>query len=356
MDPLRIGILGAARIAPIAIIAPAQEVGARLVAVAARDRGRAQEFADEHGIERTVADYDALVRDPEIDVVYNPLPNGLHAPWNLAAVRAGKHVLSEKPFAANAAQAREVAQAAVAAQVHVLEAFHYPFHPVFRRLCELIEQGAIGQVRHVEAPMRMPAPAPDDPRWRLELAGGSTMDLGCYAFHVGRHLGVRFAGGEPIIEAAIARERDGLPGVDERLSVEARYPGGATADLGSDMDAGGDMDGDHWDFHLRVTGTTGSIRCANFVQPHLDDTLQIRRDGREVVTENVGALSSYTYQLEAFTALVREGRSVGYDPLADAITQAEFVDAAYRAAGLDPRPHNAETSRFSSELRFEREV
>ncbi|MDO5627597.1 MAG: Gfo/Idh/MocA family oxidoreductase, partial [Mobilicoccus sp.] len=243
IEPLRIGILGAARIAPTAIVEPARDVGARLVVVAARDEVRARQFAEEHGVERITGDYAALVDDPEVDVVYNPLPNGLHAPWNLAAIRAGKHVLSEKPFAANAEQAREVAQAARAAGVHVLEAFHYPFHPVFLRLCEIVEEGAIGEIRHVEAPMRMPAPGPYDPRWRLDLAGGSTMDLGCYAFHVGRQLGRRFLGGEPHIERAVARERDGLPGVDERLTVEARYPSGATASLGSDMDAGGDMEG-----------------------------------------------------------------------------------------------------------------
>lgn len=339
MEPLRIGILGAARIAPLSIVAPAHTVGARLVAVAARDRARAQTFAAEHGIERVVDSYEALVTDPDVDVVYNPLPNGLHGPWNLRAAQAGKHVLAEKPFASNAAEARQVVAAARTAGVHLLEAFHYPFHPVFTRLCALIEAGAIGQVRHVEAPMRMPAPAPDDPRWQLDLAGGSTMDLGCYGFHAGRHLGRRFCGGEPTITTAIARERPGHPGVDERLSVEAQYPSGATAALGSDMNAGDDMDEPgQWDFHLRVTGTTGSVRAANVVQPHLDDTIELRRDGREPVVEHTGTRSSYTYQLEAFTALVREGRPLGYDPFEDAVAQAEFVDAAYRAAGLQPRP------------------
>ncbi|MDO5627598.1 MAG: gfo/Idh/MocA family oxidoreductase, partial [Mobilicoccus sp.] len=90
--------------------------------------------------------------------------------------------------------------------------------------------------------------------------------------------------------------------------------------------------------HLTVTGTSGSIRCGNFMQPHLDDSLEIRRDGCPVVVENVGTRSSYTYQLEAFTALVRSSTGVGYDTLVDAVDQAEFVDAAYRAAGLGPRP------------------
>lgn len=335
MTPLRIGILGAARIAPLAIIAPARATGARLVAVAARNASRAKEFADEHGIERAAGSYEELLADPEVDVIYNPLPNGLHAPWNLAALRAGKHVLSEKPFAVDAGEAAEVVAAARAAERTVLEAFHYPFHPLHQRLVELVADGAIGEVRHVEAPMRMPAPGPSDPRWDLALAGGSTMDLGCYAFHVGRHLGRAFAGGEPVVEHAVARERDGRPGVDERLAVEARYPSGASATLGSDMDSG-----DAWDFHLTVVGTRGSVRVPEFLRPHLDDSLVLRRDGRDDVVEHLGTRSSYTYQLEAFTVWLREGRALPYDPQEDAVAQAGFVASAYRAAGMAPRPRS----------------
>ena len=111
--PLRIGILGAARIAEQAIVGPARATGDRLVAVAARDPERAKAFAERHGVERALGSYAEVLADPEVDVVYNPLANSLHGPWNLAAVRAGKHVLSEKPFASNAAEAREVRDAAL---------------------------------------------------------------------------------------------------------------------------------------------------------------------------------------------------------------------------------------------------
>ncbi len=334
-DPVRIGILCAARIAPLAIVSPARATGARLVAVAARNPARAAEFADEHGVERVVDSYDALLADPEVEVVYNPLPNGLHGPWNTAALRAGKHVLSEKPFAVDAGEARDVVAAARSAGRHVLEGFHYPFHPLYRRIVELVTDGAIGQVRHVEAPMRMPTPGPEDPRWDLALAGGSTMDLGCYAFHVGRHLGRAFGGGEPVVERAVAAEHPDHPGVDEWLSVEARYPTGATATLGSDMNSG-----QVWDFHLTVVGTRGSLRAGEFLRPHVDDSLLLRRDGHDDVVEHLADRASYTYQLEAFTALVRDGRALPYDPLEDAIAQASFVESAYRAAGLEPRPRS----------------
>src|SRR5262245_57629949 len=114
---LRIGVLGASRIAELAIVGPARELGHRLVAVAARDPLRARAFADKHGVERVVASYDDVINDPEVDVVYNPLANAQHAPWNLAAVNAGKPVLTEKPFARNRAEAQRVAEAAASTGV-----------------------------------------------------------------------------------------------------------------------------------------------------------------------------------------------------------------------------------------------
>ena len=112
MDTVRIGILGAARIAPSAVIKPAANIGEAVIgAVAARDRGRAETFASKHGIPRVCDSYAALVADPALDAIYNPLPNGLHAEWTIAALEAGKHVLCEKPFTANADEARAVADA-----------------------------------------------------------------------------------------------------------------------------------------------------------------------------------------------------------------------------------------------------
>lgn len=331
-EPLRIGVLGASRIAELSIVKPAAATGHRLVAVAARDVARAQAFAVTHGVERVHATYDDLLADPEIEVVYNPLANGLHGPWNLRAIQAGKHVLSEKPFAANASEAREVTSAARSAGVVVLEAFHYPFHPLFRRVVELIASGAIGEVQHVETMLRMPPPADSDPRWSLELAGGATMDLGCYALHAQRALGMRFLGGEPRVASGSGRERPGHPGVDEALSVELAFPSGATGSAGSDM-----ASPDVWDFHLTVTGSQGMLHVPDYPRPHEDDSLVLRRTGEADVVERLGSRSSYTYQLEAFAAAVRGDGSLPYD-VTDAVPQAELIDAAYRAAGLEPRP------------------
>ena len=130
MSSLRIGVLGASRIAEVAIVSPAAALGHRLVAVAARDRGRAETFAGSYGVERVVDSYADLVADPEVDVVYNPLANAFHAPWNLAAIQAGKAVLTAKPFARNAAEAEQVGAAARTNGTVIMEGFHYLFHPI----------------------------------------------------------------------------------------------------------------------------------------------------------------------------------------------------------------------------------
>ncbi|HET7802498.1 MAG TPA: Gfo/Idh/MocA family oxidoreductase [Humibacillus xanthopallidus] len=305
-EPLRIGILGAARIAPLSIVSPAAATGHRLVAVAARDVARARAFACEHGVERALESYAAVIDDPDVEVVYNPLPNSLHAEWNIRAAEAGKHVLSEKPAALNADEAMRVRDAVAAAGVVFMEAFHYPYHPLFQRVCRLLADGAVGDVQHVEAILKMPAPPDSDPRWSSELGGGSTMDLGCYSLSALRLLSP-YAGGEPRVVSAWREDRPGRPGVDERLFVEVAYPSGATGSGGSDMDCS------ERDFHLLVRGSAGEIFVPMFPVPHEGDSLVLRLDGQPEIVEHLGTRSSYTYQLEAFADAVRRGSRVVTD-------------------------------------------
>ena len=153
MEPLRIGTLGAARITPAALCKPAARLpGAEVVAVAARDEGRAQKFAAKHGIATVHGSYEALLADRNVEAVYNPLPNGLHGKWTLAALAAGKHVLCEKPFTANAEEAEQVAAAASASGLVVMEAFHYRYHPLVTRLLEIVRD-ELGPIRRVETRM-----------------------------------------------------------------------------------------------------------------------------------------------------------------------------------------------------------
>ena len=213
---LKIGVLGASRIAELAIVGPAHELGHRLVAVAARDPQRAQLFAEKHGVERVLASYDEVVNDPEVDVVYNPLANAMHAPWNLAAVAAGKPVLTEKPFARDRAEAQRVAAAADDAGVTVMEGFHYLFHPVTHRALELARDGTLGDLIHVEVRMAMPAPGTTILGGHSELAGGALMDLGCYGLHLMRRLG------HPSIVRAHAEQRS--PASTRGATSSSRFP------------------------------------------------------------------------------------------------------------------------------------
>ncbi|AEM83843.1 Gfo/Idh/MocA family protein [Streptomyces violaceusniger] len=331
-EPLRIGILGAARISGLSLVGPARAGGHRLVAVAARTRGRADAFAAEHGVERVLDSYAEVIDDPEVEVVYNPLANSLHGPWNLAALAAGKHVLSEKPSASNAEEATEVRDAAAKAGTVFMEGFHYLFHPVTRRLHELLGSGELGELRHVETMVAMPAPPGSDPRWSLPLAGGALMDLGCYSLHAQRTL-APWAGGPPHLVTARGGARQGAPDVDEWLDAELAFPNGATGSARCHMAYGALR------MSLRVVGSRGEATAVNFVQPHLDDRVLVRTAGGER-TEELGKRSSYTYQLEAYAARLRQGAPLPLDA-EDALTTMSLIDGCYRTAGFPPRPRAA---------------
>ena len=215
---VRIGILGAARIAPSALIKPARETSEVVVAaVAARDVSRAQAFAAKHGIAKAHDSYEALIADPDLDAVYNPLPNGLHGRWTRAALDAGKHVLCEKPFTANAAEAREVAELAAKSDRVVMEALHYRYHPCASRIEEILASGELGKLERVEAHWCFWMPKFSDIRYDYSLAGGALMDLGCYAVDIVR----RFGGSTPEVVSAQAKLRGprGGPGDDGRVAV-----------------------------------------------------------------------------------------------------------------------------------------
>src|SRR5512135_1936060 len=155
--PLRIGILGAARIAPMALVRPAQQVPeATIVAVAARDPIKAQAFATKHGIPDVHPSYDALLADPAIEAVYNPLPNSLHCEWTIRALDAGKHVLCEKPLATNAAEAERMAEAASRTGRVLVEAFHWRYHPLAARMKNVVESGELGRLRDIETSFCIP--------------------------------------------------------------------------------------------------------------------------------------------------------------------------------------------------------
>ena len=325
MATVRIGILGAARIAPAAVIKPARNLSeAEVVAVAARDRSRADAFASKHGIPTVRDSYAALVADPEIDAIYNPLPNGLHAEWTIAALEAGKHVLCEKPFTANAKEAEDVAAVAARTGLVVMEAFHYRYHPLATRMREIVESGELGTIRRVETALCFPLPKFSDIRYQYDLAGGATMDVGTYTVHLARLLG----GEEPTVVSAEPKLH--TPDVDRAMRAELAFPSGHTGRITCSM----------WSRWLiqtsaRVTGDRGELHVINPTAPQIWHRMRVKSGGT-TRTERFPRRPTYEYQLEAFCAAVLRGEPT-LTPPADSIANMRVIDAIYVAAGMKPR-------------------
>jgi predicted dehydrogenase len=331
MEPLRIGTLGAARITPAALIKPARLVpDVEVVAVAARDRERADQFARKHGIPTVHASYEELLGDPGVDAVYNPLPNGLHGRWTLAALEAGKPVLCEKPLTANASEAERVAAAAAGSGLVVMEAFHYRYHPLVARVVEILRSGELGALRRIDTRACIALPLRHDIRYQLDLAGGAVMDIGCYAIHQARTL----AGSEP--EVVAARARCIRPGVDRWLRGELRFTDSLAGSFECAL-----LSRKLFSLGARVEGEHGTLAVTNLTAPQYFHRLTVRRRDPDTGAERrrrerIKGEATYTYQLRAFLAAVREGAPYPTTP-ADAVANMRVIDAAYRAAGLEPR-------------------
>ena len=323
--PLRIGVLGAARITPMALLKPARQVPeASIVAVAARDPARARAHAAKHGIPRVHDSYAALIADPEIDAVYNPLPNSHHAEWTIRALEAGKHVLCEKPLASNTDEARQMAAAAERSDRRLVEAFHWRFHPLAERMRAVIDSGVLGAVRHVEATMCIPLPLPNDIRYNLALAGGATMDTGCYTISIVRFL----AGAEPTVVSAEARLA--RPRVDRWMRAELAFADGRSGRITCSL-----FSATLLKMQAIVRGERGEMRVFNPIAPHFYNRLSVRT-AAGTTAERVAGDATYTYQLRAFVAAVRTGTPTPTDP-PHAIANMEVIDAVYEKAGLGRR-------------------
>jgi predicted dehydrogenase len=323
---LRIGTLGAAKITPMALTRPARNVEDVVVtAVAARDRQRAESFAKSQGIARVYDDYATLLADPDLNAIYNPLPNSLHAEWTLRALDAGKHVLCEKPFASNADEAERVHQASEQSGLVVMEAFHYRYHPLIQRVRALVASGELGSLQRVETWMCFPLPFKNDIRYQLDLAGGATMDAGCYAIHMARTI----TGEEP--EVLSARPKLVSHEIDGAMDAELRFPSGAEGTIHCSM----------WSRRIAKIAAAvilegGEIRALNPVVPQLFHGLKWRKNGGRWTKEKFGKKPTYEYQLEAFRDAVL-ARKPFPTTTRDAVKNMRVIDAVYRAAGMSPR-------------------
>ena len=325
MSPVRLGVLGAARITPAAIVKPARNsTDAELVGIAARDRARADAFASKHGVPRVFDTYADLLADPDIDAIYNPLPNGLHAEWTIAALEAGKHVLCEKPFTSNAKEAEAVAAVADRTGLVVMEAFHYRYHPLAARMRTLVESGELGTLQHVEASLCFPLPKFSDIRYQYDLGGGATMDVGSYTVHLTRLLGLE----EPTVTSATAKLR--TPDVDRAMTAELAFPSGHTGRITCSM-----WSTDVLKTIVRARGSRGELHVINPTNPQVWHRMRVKVDGVSR-TERFSRRPTYEFQLDAFTAAVLRGEPT-LTPPSDSIANMRVLDAIYVAAGMQPR-------------------
>jgi predicted dehydrogenase len=324
---MRIGLLGAAWIAPRAIIGPARQViGTEVAAVACRDPGRARAFAAEHGIPIAHESYAELVEDDSLDAVFVALVNSLHAPWALAALDAGRHVLCEKPLAANAADSRNMVTGAHQAGRILMEAFHWRFHPFASRMLELSQR--IGSLKRAVAYAHQYVEPPNI-RLHYELAGGVLMDLGCYEVHWLRAI----TGEDPEVSAAQATE--GPEGVDLTMEAELVFPCGLNAVVDCSMvDKEASLPGSVW---LHIEGSDGVLDMVNPLVPQAGNRISGRLADGTQIDESVDTGISYAYQLESFVRVVA-GIERPVTGGLDAIRNMAAIDAVYIAAGLPVRP------------------
>lgn len=323
MTTLTWGVLGAARIAR-ALIPAIRASGGEVTVLGVRDPGsaRARAFAAEWGIRQVGTYQDVIASD--VGAVYNPLPNDAHLPWTEAALRAGKHALTEKPLTLNAGEAQALADTAAQTGRVLLEAFAYRFGPHVARLREIVGSGALGEVRSYRGAFGFPLTNPDDFRWDAERGGGALYDVGCYAVNLARLLL-----GEPERVTAQARWTPG--GVDVGLSGTLHF--GQTSQeqaLGS-LDCAFDWGAEASQL-LTVVGTAGRLTMdgAFHSKPQGDLTLRVRTAAGER-EETFPPLDGYAAMVAHFQRVAR-GEEEALFPPEDAVRQARVLDALFAAA------------------------
>src|SRR3954452_6193048 len=305
------GVLGAARINQSVLEGAALAEGASVVAIAARDRERAEAQASQFSIGTIHGSYEELLADPDVEAVYIPLPNSLHVEWSVRALEAGKHVLCEKPLARTESEARRAFAAARAQERLLMEAFMWRHSPQTRKLRELLADGAVGRLRIVRATFGFKTEREGDVRLSRELEGGALMDVGCYCVSA-----ARLVAGEPV--HVRAEQVVGGDGVDVRLVATMRF----AEDVLGVMDCALDAAIGH---RLPITGEDGELVLED---PFHARNPGILHDGQLI---EIPSANPYAVQFENFSAAVR-GEAEPLLGARDAVAQAAAIEALYRSA------------------------
>jgi predicted dehydrogenase len=319
------GVLGAASIAVRKVI-PGMQKGAwsEVAAIASRDLNKAKAAAAGLKIEKAYGSYEELLSDPEIEAVYNPLPNHLHVPWSIKAAEARKHVLCEKPIALNAAEARTLLAVRESTGVKIGEAFMVKTHPQWLRTRELIREGRIGELRAIVGVFSYFNRNPDNVRHKPEWGGGGLLDIGCYPITTSRFM----FGAEPLRVSGVV-ERDQDFGTDRLASAILEFGGGQSIfTCGTQIVPYQRM---------QFLGTEGRIEIEIPFNAPIDQPTRIFIDdgsdlaGGGIRAETIPACDQYTIQGDVFSRAIRENTEVPV-PLEDAIANMSAIDAIFRSA------------------------
>ena len=317
MSKLRWGILSTANIGTGKVI-PAMQQGqyTEVVAIASRDEARARASADELGIPTAHGSYEALLADPNVDAVYNPLPNHLHVPWSIKAIEAGKHVLCEKPIALTSDEAQQLVDAARAhPDLKVMEAFMYRHHPQWQRAKQIVDEGGIGELRHLHGHFAYFNDNPDNIRNQPEIGGGSLMDVGCYPISVGRFI----FGAEPTRAVAVV-DYDPEMKVERLSSAILDFGSGNTTTLTSSMQLAGYQ-------RVNIFGSKGRVEIEIPFNAPPDRPCRIwhQHDGQteEIQFETV---DQYTIQGDLFAQAVLNDTPVP-TPIEDSVANMRVIEA-----------------------------
>jgi len=323
MKKVNWGILSTAKIGREKVI-PALQKGqhSQVSAIASRSLASAQKVATDLGIPKAYGSYEELLADPEIEAIYNPLPNDQHVPWTLAAARAGKHVLCEKPFSMNAPEAEQLRE--VAGQVHIMEAFMVRFHPQWQRARELVRSGALGELRTVQAFFSYFNRQSDNIRNRADVGGGALYDIGCYAVVAGRFL----FEAEPL-RVITLMDRDPDFQTDRTTSAMLDFGGGRRLDFTVSTQSVPFQ-------RVQAIGTQQRLELVIPFNAPLGGTTDLLIDNGSVIggvsalRETTTTCDMYTLQGDAFSQAVRGEIPLPYG-LDDAICNMRIIDALFKS-------------------------
>lgn len=320
MNKVKWGVLSTANIG-LNLVIPGMQKGdySSIVAISSRNKEKAQKVASELNIPKIYGSYEELLKDDEIDAIYNPLPNHLHVPWSIKVLEAGKHLLCEKPIGLNAKEAQELLQVSKKyPQLKVMEAFMYRFHPQWNEVKAWIQNGEIGDIKSIQSAFTYYNDDPDNIRNKAEIGGGGLMDIGCYCISASRYL----MNSEPIsVYGEI--ERDADFSTDVVTTGTLVFPKATASFVCSTLASPNQQ--------MTVYGTTGLIELEVPFNPLENETSIILKREGEVVQEKTLQANHYTLQGDQFSKAILEDIPPP-TPLEDALNNMKVIDGIFESS------------------------